>query len=152
MKKWIWILLLLPPKLAAQANWTVTAPSASISDAGNNYGSSILESVSNQVVFSITGGSLTSYTIQVSRIDADWSNQLSIFVRRTGTGTGGILGSINGGTNYQQVTTFPQFFFNGSLGFSNNRSNIPVQFRIDGISVLLPAKTYATTIVFTLSN
>lgn len=152
MKNWLWILFFLPIDLVAQANWTVIAPSTSIADAGNNYSSSILESASNQVVFSITGGSLVNYNIQVSRIDSDWSNQLSIFVRRTGSGTSGALGSINGGTNYQQVNTFPQNFINGSLGLTGSRANVPVQFRIDGISVLLPAKTYATTIVFTLSN
>ncbi|MFN4084567.1 MAG: hypothetical protein ACK4LB_01420 [Spirosomataceae bacterium] len=139
-------------QLWGQANWTTTVPSSEIRDAGINYSTPIFESSSNQVVFSITGGTLVNYNVQVSRVDSDWSNQLTIFVRRTGTGTGGTLGTINGGTNYQQVSTLPQNFINGSLGLSGTRSNVPVQFRVEGISVLLPSKTYATSIVFTLTD
>jgi hypothetical protein len=33
-----------------------------------------------------------------------------------------------------------------------NKNNVPIQYRIQGASVLLPVKTYTTTVVYTISN
>lgn len=152
MRKWgLWLWMLLPGQVWAQSSWNVSVGANSITEAGNNYSTSAVESAANQFLFDIVGGPSTNFTLTVNRLDADWSNLLSVLVRRTGPGAGS-GGFIAGGDNYQMVTTLPQTLSFGTFGPSGRRNNIPVQIRLAGISVLVPAKTYTTTLVFTISN
>jgi hypothetical protein len=144
--------------------WTPT-PNA-ITEAGNNYSSSTLTSVSNQTFISITMPSIflvfdakaNNYTVQIKRTDSglNWDTAgLTISAVRTGDGTGGgssILGTsmITGGTSFLPITTGNQYFFDGNNYGTTPRLNIPIQYQIGGISVLLPVNNYATTITYTL--
>jgi len=66
--------------------------------------------------------------------------------RRTGNGFG--LGSINGGTNYQQVTGSVRQFFTGRYW----RIWIYIQYELSGFSLdLLTATTYMTQVTTTLT-
>jgi hypothetical protein len=90
--------------------------------------------------------------VNVHRIDTDWNSNLSLWVQRTGNGTGGFLGSIAGGLAFIQLTTTPQLLYSGNIGFAAGRNNVPIQYQIRGLSVLIPVKTYTITVVYTVSN
>ncbi len=54
---------------------------------------------------------------------------------------------------YLPVTSVSQDFFGiikiVNLGAVNN---IPIQYKLDGLSVLVPVDTYSTTVTYTVSN
>lgn len=138
------------------SDWSVnTLSSAStITKAGKNYESAASESSSlSQTYIKVSAILAWQINVQLSST-ANWDPALKISVLRTGDGMGGAR--ITGGnTTFQQVTTGVQPFFNGTLvlvtlGFG--RENIPVQYKIEGLSVLLPVKTYSTTILYTVTG
>ena len=89
----------------------------------------------------------STYQILVRREDSSWDDELDLSVRRTGNGNGP-GNQIYGGTNYLEITPFNQTFFQGS----RQRNKVPIQYRIDNISVLVPAGDNITTVVFTLTD
>ena len=138
--------------ISASPGWSYSIPSGTISEAGSNYSTSP-ESAINQTLISLTGFSIfDSYAVTVHKIDTDWNSGLALQVQRTGTGSTGFFGSTNGGTPYITLTNSPQAFFNGNIGLAFNKNNVPIQYRIQGATVLLPVKTYTTTVVYTVSN
>ena len=146
--------------ISVSGNWipTVTA----ITTTGSDYSSSALTSAANQTLITAGGlGSLLSiknYQISVSKTNTNWHNNLVLTARRTGTGTPSFLGllSASGGTTAQTITNISTAFFTInvsilSLGLGNaSISNIPIEYSLSGISVILPAKTYSTTITYTI--
>jgi hypothetical protein len=138
--------------ISASPGWSFSVPSGTIGEAGTDYSISPA-SAANQTLISISGFSIfETYAVTVHKIDTDWNSALTLQVQRTGNGTTGFFGSTNGGAAYISLTNSPQAFFNGNIGFANNKNNVPVQYRIQGASVLLPVKTYSTTVVYTVSN
>ena len=130
------------------AAWAVPAPTT-ITKAGKDYDvTSVLSGVSHTT---LKVNALLYWEIAVHQsVSANWHPSLKIYVQRTGVGTGGAL--LDGGGTPQLVTTSPTLFFKGLLGLSFARDQVPVQYRIDGISVMLPVKTYTTTIQYTVSG
>lgn len=138
--------------ISASPGWSYSVPSGTITEAGTNYSISPT-SAANQTLISMAGFSIfETYAVTVHKIDTDWNGALSLQVQRTGTGSNGFFGSTNGGAAYITLTNSPQAFFNGNIGFANSKNNVPIQYRIQGASVLLPVKTYTTTVVYTVSN
>lgn len=142
--------------ISASPGWNYSVTSGTVSEAGSDYSISPT-SATNQTLVSITGLGIfgDTFTVRVNKLDSDWNNNLSLQVIRTGAGTAGGFGggSITGGSSYITLTNSPQVFFSGTTGFlSGSRTSIPIQYRITGISVLLPVKTYTTTVVYTLSD
>lgn len=142
--------------ISATPGWNYSVTSGTISEAGSDYSVSPTSST-NQTLVSITGLALfgDTYTVRVHKLDSDWNNSLSLQVIRTGAGTvsGFGSGTITGGLSYITLTNVSQVFFSGTSGFlSTSRNNIPIQYRISGLSVLLPVKTYTTTVVYTVSD
>jgi hypothetical protein len=138
--------------ITASPGWSYSVPAGTITDAGLNYSISPA-SAASQTLVSIAGFVIfDSYTVSVNKVDTDWNSGLSLQVQRTGTGTTGFFGSTNGGSAYITLTNSPQVFFSGNIGFANSKSNVPIQYQILGASVLLPVKTYTTTVVYTVSN
>lgn len=162
MKKYIYIFLLLFVSFCIRAQTTTLAvtgqdfnvtslSSASlITKAGKNYETTALESsATNQTLIKVSA--LLGWTISVRQATtASWDPALKISVRRTGDGTGAAI--IGGGTAYQLVTTTATSFFSGLLNLTSNRDAIPIQYKIEGFSVLLPVKQYSTTIQYTVSG
>ncbi len=104
-------------------------------------------SSSNQGSIDVSGttGDSDNWRIDVKRVDTTWDSDFTIYVRRTGDGTGS--GSISGGTTFQEVTTTDATFFSGS----GDRSGINVEFKIEGFSVgTIPVDTYDTAITYTI--
>jgi hypothetical protein len=152
---------------ASGNNWTVSVPS--ITEAGNNY-TGTYESTTNVITLSGTlpGSFLNLLTSGAARISmhhnsTSWNNALHLYAKRSG-GTTNISGlcllctaTINGGNTYLEIppaaaTAFFTINFTGVLGLGNSVtfSGVNVQLQIGGASVVIPAKTYSTQIVFTI--
>ena len=135
-------------------NWNYTIPTSDLSEAGLDF-SGTYESAPNQVDIDVFQLNFISnfffyrWRVDIRRADVDWHSDLDLSVRRTGNGSPFFFnGNITGGTNYQQITTSNQQFFSGT----RTRLNIPIQYQISGVSVLLSAKTYETTIIYTVTE
>ncbi|TLV03873.1 hypothetical protein [Dyadobacter luticola] len=128
--------------------WSVPTLSSTITSAGKNYEHTETTGASHTL---IKINSLVVWTVSVSMsTTSNWNSALKLSVRRTGDGTG--LVTISGGTNYILLSSTPQFFFNGLLGLGFGRDNVPVQYKIEGLSVTLPVKTYTTTVLYTITG
>lgn len=134
-------------------SWYPTVATNLITDAGLNYSSNLkVQSPSNQTLISLSleGGIFNvlfnNWQVEISKYDTKWHPNLSLEVKRTSNGSGTIFGSISGGTIFQEVTPNSKSFFSG-IG---NWSGIGIQYQISGLSVLIPADTYSTTVMFTL--
>lgn len=144
--------------ISVSGNWlpSITA----ISTTGSDYSPSSLTSAANQTLITASGlGSLLvakSYRISVSRTNTDWHNNLILTARRTGAGTPSFLGAVSasGGTTAQTITNISTAFFTINVSFLSlggiSLSNIPIEYSLSGISVILPVKTYSTTITYTI--
>lgn len=85
-----------------------------------------------------------NWRVDVKKINGNWHGDFHLDVRRTGNGFG--FGSISGGTSYQEISGTDQSFFSGS----RNRTAIPFQYRLRGVSVQVVPNTYTTTVWFTV--
>lgn len=132
----------------AGANWTLSAPSSAITAAGKNY-EHVETTIASHTLLKVNAALVWSVTIQQSGT-SNWDPALKIFVRRSGDGTGGAI--LTGNTNYIQLSTSAQSLVGGLLGLGFSREDIPIQYKIEGLSVLLPVKTYTTTLLFTVSG
>lgn len=81
-----------------------------------------------------------------------WNDALKLSVRRTGNGTTlCVLCSISGGTNYQNITTVGTELFNIKAVLALAAYNdVPIQLRLSGVSVKVPAANYQSRVVFTI--
>ncbi|MCX8533652.1 hypothetical protein [Chryseobacterium luquanense] len=133
-------------------NWTVAVPS--ITEAGTNY-TGTYESVTNQILLSASVPLLLSSGKVSVRYESNptWNSNLILHARRTGDGTTVcVLCSITGGTAYQTVTTTDiELFRIVAVLALASYSNIPIQLQLTGVSVTIPAATYNSRMVFTIS-
>ncbi|SOE22181.1 hypothetical protein SAMN06298216_2631 [Spirosomataceae bacterium TFI 002] len=139
--------------LSSTGSWSPTIASGQISEAGLDYPSTYaLQSSANQTLINLQrSGSFFdvyfgNWRVDVRKSDINWDSRLKLEIRRSGNGNGSFFSSINGGGGYQQLNNNIVNFFNGS-GFY---SNIPIQYRISGFSVLIPVEEYRAEVVFTL--
>ncbi len=100
------------------------------------------ESPDNQVLITISG-TTGGWRVDIKRVDANWHADLSLSVRRTGSGTGG---SVSGGDTYTEVTGTDQPFFTGS----DSVSGITAQIKLSGISIQVLPDNYSTTVYYTV--
>lgn len=88
-----------------------------------------------------------SWQIMVRKENVLWQGSLGLCLLRTAAGTG--TGTISSGAVLPlTLTATDQVFFEGA----GNRNTIPVQLKLNGVSVLIPADTYAATLVFTIMD
>ena len=134
---------------ANNGNWNA-ALNTTITEGGLNYASNVT-SATNQTLFDIDAQRSDPYTVTIQKQDTDWNSNLTLWARRTGPGSGGL---IVGGLNYVQLTANSQYFFNGAVtqGGGSRTNGIPIQYEIRGISVLIPVKAYSTTIIYTVTS
>lgn len=133
-------------------NWTVTVPS--ITEAGTNYAGTY-ESAANQILLAASVPLLLSSGKVSVHYESNpiWNSNLILHTRRTGDGTTlCVLCSITGGTAYQIVTTADiELFRIVAVLALASYSNIPIQLQLTGVSVTIPAATYNSRMVFTIS-
>jgi hypothetical protein len=134
----------------AIGSWSVSVPSNTISEAGNDYNMN-LTSMSNQTILDINVPlTTTSWRVDVNKQDSFWNNSLTLWIRKTGDGVGVAGSSIApiGTIPFFQLANMGQAFFSGV----KNYVGIPIQYEIRGLSVLIPASTYNTTVVYTITE
>lgn len=86
-----------------------------------------------------------TWQIQVHKDDLLWHGAMNLSMLRTSDGTG--TGSITDGDSlFLDLTSLDQYFFEGA----GDRSGIDLQLRLSGVSVLIPADSYSTTIYLTV--
>ena len=124
----------------------------SISEAGMDFQEEIVFS-QDEIMMSITifpqnldNVVYNSWQIHVSKNDIDWNNELELYIRRTGDGKNDYNKKPQNGEYFQKIETNSSLFFVGQ-GWINL---IPIQVKLTGYSVTLPAKSYSTEIIFTL--
>jgi len=133
--------------------WSYSVSETDITEAGSDF-SGTYTSAANQILVNIphSNNGNFNYDVHIQKQDIDWHTDLDLYVRRTGSGNGAGNGNGNGfvqlGTNYQLVTSTNQFFFKGR----KKRQDIPIQYEIRNVSVLMPAKSYETTIIYTVTE
>ena len=132
-------------------NWNPTLSSTQIIEAGNDYNATLSSSTNQTLLTHSLGGGFFNqlfggWQVNIQRIDSNWNPALQLEIRRTGVGSSTIFSGINGGTIYQQVSPSSTIFYTGRGNFNN----VPMQYRLQGMSVTLPVGTYSTTIIYTL--
>lgn len=128
--------------------WSVSSLSSTVTKAGKNY-EHVETSSASQTLFKVNAALAWSIYAHLSNT-SNWDSSLKLYAQRTGNGTG--IAILTGGTSYIQLTSSPQLFFSGLLNLFAHRDNIPVQYKIEGLSVMLPVKTYTATITYTISG
>ena len=140
--------------ISVNGSWNQNISSSEISDAGEDF-IGTYESFDDQVQIDIFQQffwlNLFNYDWQVSirKEDIDWNTNLLLEARRTGNGNPFLIQSIiDGGLTYNEIISIDQLFFWGN----RTTLNIPIQYKISGISLLLPATTLTTNIVYTVTE
>lgn len=139
--------------LTVTGGYVRTLASTSITEAGLNYPTGDIASAVNQSLINVSSAKNSVAFVSIQKSDTSWDAGLIILSLRTGTGTSSNNFSITGGTTPLAITNAPQRFFEVSISSGNTQvSNIPIQYLIRGFSVLMPVRTYTTTIIYTVSN
>lgn len=144
--------------ISSTGSWATTVPATDVTEAGNDF-TGTYTSAANQKTLSVTNGGSNStaekngysWTISVRKVDTAWDNTAKIYVQRTGSGIprkSSRPTTVTGGTTYQQITDTNQSFFSGYRG----STAIPIQYQLQGVSVVMAVKTYSTTIYYTVSS
>ncbi len=141
--------------VTVQGDWNFSLSPTDIIEAGKDF-RHMRKSAKEQIKIDVTQSSFWgnlfynyNWRIDIEKSDVDWDPSLKIFAKRTGDGSPyGLGGNINGGTNWLRIKNFTKHFFRGN----SSRTDIPIRYKIKGISVLLPAKTYTTTIIYTVTE
>ena len=115
-----------------------------LTEAGNDYVGTY-ESDPNATSINIDAANQTiDYRVVIHKVDFDvWPTSLDLQIKWIKTNGNG---SRNGLVSYTSILPTDQVFYE-TKGKSNTDK---IQFQIKGISVLLPAKLYQTTVVFTV--
>ncbi len=100
-----------------------------------------------------------NWAVDIHKQDSNWHTNLLIDVRRTGDGRCNQTDyTISGGTGYMNITNTDTEFFYGRISGNLDWfgaftvSDVPIQYRIRGVSATLPAQTYTTTIYYTIRD
>lgn len=135
-------------------NWTVTIPS--ITEAGDNYAGTYESSTSQIILAASVPLLLTNGKVSMHyTANPVWNSNLILSAKRTGDGTTTCVAcSISGGTTYTIIppTADIELFRITAVLALASYSNIPVQLQLSGVSVTLPATSYNSQIVFTISD
>ncbi|AWV97396.1 hypothetical protein [Arcticibacterium luteifluviistationis] len=144
-------------------DWVTSIDANSVIEPGTDYASDFhIESEINQNTIDVSPllsaiVPLFGWRISVSRNYENWHPALNLSVRRSGNGTGyaiirvlqsDINPSISGGNTYQVIPPAPESaeFFSGKAKYRD----IPIQYKLSGLSVLIPTKTYSTDVTYTI--
>lgn len=146
-----WVIAAQAQSITATGGWSYTF--GTVNDAGSNLSTTAISSAIDQTIISFSGFPKNAiYTVRVHKSDIDWNASLVLSVVRTSNGIGGLSSSISGGTTPFALTSTPQIYFTGDVGKGDGFTGINNQYQITGQTVLIPAKTYTTSVVYTISN
>ena len=139
--------------LTVTGGWTRTLSNTNIVEAGLNYATGgTLSAAVNQSTINVNSAANSVAFVYIQKSDTSWDTRLILGALRTGTGTGSANFSTTNGTTAITVTNAPQYFFETRPGSGTQVLNIPIQYTVKGFTVLLPAKAYTTTLLYTVTN
>ena len=124
-----------------------------IMEAGNDFPASIEnESALYVSITKFSGGNYNAnqkWKINILKSDLIWNPNLILEVIRTGDGRrpdnpGNTI--ISDGTSYQTITNTSNYFFSGK----SEIVNIPINFKLSGVSITMGAKNFETNIYLTV--
>ncbi|MGC5743371.1 hypothetical protein J4Q03_02525 [Chryseobacterium sp. NFX27] len=134
-------------------NWNAAIPA--ITEAGSNY-SGTYSSPTNQASINVGLPALLGSVKVYVHYEGNptWNSSLVLSAKRTSNGSTLCIGcSISGGTNYITVPlTAVELFRISTILSVTSYTGINIQYQVSGVSVTLPAATYNSKIVFTVSN
>ena len=147
-------------------SWDLTLSQSDLQGGAGSDLNHTYESAVDQVLVEIyrfyfiwgSGTRTWNWAIDVNKSDTDWDSSLEVWARRTGDGQCSYTYTITGGQTYQKITDIATEFFYGSITGSGSwflllqANNIPIQYQIRGVSATLVAKTYTTSIVYTVRD
>lgn len=139
-----------------------------ISEAGEDFQAN-LTSEANTFISVVSGNYWDKKTnpnkkwrIEVNKTDVNWNDNLLLEIRRTGNGfasssnngngngngqgNGNKKGKVQDGTVFVPVNNNSTYFFKGR----DFVTNIPIEFRVSGLSISMGARDFETDIVFTI--
>ena len=131
-------------KVETRRGWSKTISASDIKEAGNDYVGTY-ESSDKQTEITISDRDKDDETRVLVRKEydsGDWHPDLILQIKRTDTNEK----DSSGGLLFQTITDMDAFFFNTE----GKQEDVPLQYKISGISVLLPVQEYTTTIIFTV--
>jgi len=134
----------LPINLNSTGDWSLTISETDLQSGAGSDLNSNYSSASNVTLISVSSTTST-WEIQVSKTDVNWYGNLQLYVRRTGTGTYD-TDPPTGGTSYQEITGTNTYFWEAADGVQD----VPLQFRLTGVSITVPPDVYQTTVTFTV--
>jgi hypothetical protein len=139
--------------LTVSGGWNRTLATTNITQAGTNYAANgTLSSATNQSTINVSSAANSVAYVYISKSDVSWDSRLIISALRTGSGSGSANFSTTNGTTALTISNVSQYFFEVRPGSGTQVLNIPIQYIIRGFTVLLPAKTYTTTLLYTVTN
>jgi hypothetical protein len=100
-----------------------------------------------QIQISVHPEKSMNYLVTVQRDAMNWQDDLMLYIRRTGDGSGNPAYVPQGGTSWVEISPVPRDFF---WGGEKNRNNIPCQYLLNPG---WPAEgAYSTTVTFTITS
>lgn len=132
--------------VVTNSGWSKTISVSDIAEAGNDYAGTYVSS-NNQTKITISPRRKNNTTVISIRKEydfGDWHPNLDLQIKRTDINNS----DSNGGLLFQTITDMDAVFFETK----GTQKEIPLQYKINGISVLLPVQDYTTTIIFTVYN
>lgn len=149
---------LLAQQMKIEIDGTLTFDDSAftINDAGSDFSSSIESDATFYV--SVSSGNQwdkrtnpnRQWKILVQREDLTWDSDIQLEIIRTGNGTWkngkDMKSKISGGTTYNPVEKASSEFFSGKGAITN----IPVQVKLSGFSIVQGANDFETNIVLTI--
>ena len=141
--------MIFSQKLKVQGNWNKTLGASDITQAGYDY-NSFYESNDNQTKLSFNpipnskyNRQYASFKIFINKEDLYWDSSIKLFAKVSSNSHGNSTG-----TQYQELTNYSSLFFE-TIG---SQKNIPIKYKISGLSVTLPAESYSVEIIYTVIN
>lgn len=141
--------LVFSQKLKVKGNWNKVLSTSDIFQAGYDY-NPFYESNDNQTTISISpipnskyNRQFMSFKVFINKEDLNWDSRLKLFAKVASNTHGNSTGTI-----YQEITNFSSIFFE-TVGV---QQNIPIKYKISGLSVTLPAESYSVEIIYTVIN
>lgn len=156
MKNFILIVFLIisncifSQSIDVSGKWRESIRASDISEAGDDY-IGTYESNTDETEITIDAknqhnkNKRTTVKVHMEYDLRDWHSNLVLQIRRTSGGTNRNY-NIEDGLFYQIITNNSTDFFH-TYG---DQEDVPIQYKISGISVLLPVQDYTATIVFTV--
>lgn len=126
--------------------WSVLVNASDLQSGAGSGLQGAIQSASSEVTLdvSLTASATDRWRVEVRRTNSVWNSAMHMWVRRTGVGSG--LGSVAEGTSWVEVTSTNAAFFEGE----GNRSGVPIEIRLTGLSLSVAPDAYLTTIQYTL--